>query len=238
MDDLRNLTFVVEGEEIKVNKTLMDASCPYFNTMLFGNTNESKLSTIELKSTPKVALKSIIEFVYKEQCDISSLEENELFDLISISPEYQFTQLIDHLFEKVKLQNFSVDFCVALFDLSVDTQMNEWREMCLEYFDDIFHNDVDAEIFTKLSKSLIMQLTARDSFLIDELDLFKCLIKWKEQNAQEDCGEIFANIRLHLIDIEDFVEFVMPTKVISSDDYLKSIASKSDSKRFAVFKSL
>ncbi|RWS19522.1 hypothetical protein B4U80_14414 [Leptotrombidium deliense] len=128
MDDLRNLTFVVEGEEIKVNKTLMAASCVYFNTMLFGNTNESKQSTIELKGTPKEALKKSLN------CDITKL--------------------------------------------------------------------------------------------------FKLLVKWKEANANENCDDLFANLRLYLISTEDFIAYVMPTKLISSDDYLINTATKKISKRY------
>ncbi|RWS20832.1 BTB/POZ domain-containing protein-like protein [Leptotrombidium deliense] len=123
-NDFKDLTFVVKSNEFKVNKTLMAASCDYFKTMLYGNTNESRMSTIELKSTPKVAFEKVVEFIHNDKCDVDSIEEKNLIDLIGLSHEYQFSHLLQYLYNELDCEDkeFSVDFYIRLFDLSIEKQ--------------------------------------------------------------------------------------------------------------------
>ncbi|RWS23751.1 hypothetical protein B4U80_13323 [Leptotrombidium deliense] len=218
--EFRDLTFIVAEEEIMVNRTLMAASCVYFKTMLYGNTNEAKQSKIVLTSTPLEAFKKVIEFIYTSDCSIAQLHEDRLMDLLSLAQMYQFKELLDFLFRRLNLEKYSVEFIVGLYDLSCNTLMDKWRNECLKYFDQLFQSDVNESIFAIFSKQLVCELTARDSFCVDEIDLFKCLLNWSNKNGKGQSAEIFRNVRLNLISVTDFNNIIMPTKLISSDDFL------------------
>ncbi|RWS18719.1 BTB/POZ domain-containing protein 9-like protein, partial [Leptotrombidium deliense] len=160
--DLFDVLFIVDGEEIKVNRTLLAASCVYFKAMLFGNTNEAKQSKIVLKSTPKEAFKKVIKFIYADECFIEDLAEEQLFELINLAHCYQFEELLKCLLIKITLENYSVDFNVALYDFCSKAQLKDWMNACLNYFDEIFVSEVNEANFAKFSKLLVCDLTARD----------------------------------------------------------------------------
>ncbi|RWS18892.1 BTB:POZ domain containing protein-like protein [Leptotrombidium deliense] len=110
-EDLKYIAFIINEEEIKVNKTLMTARCVYFKTMLFGNTNEACKSTICLNSTPKVALKKIVEYIHTGECDVDGFEMEYLLEMLSLAHEYQFNDFLKNLFLKIEIPSFDVDFC-------------------------------------------------------------------------------------------------------------------------------
>ncbi|RWS04008.1 BTB/POZ domain-containing protein 9-like protein, partial [Leptotrombidium deliense] len=141
-EDLRDLSYVVDGEEIKVNRTLMAASCDYFKTMLYGKTNEAKQSRIVLTCTPLEAFKKVVEFIYTDYCNIDEIEEVNLIELIGLAHLYQFEELLNFLFPKINVDKRSVDFNIALFDLTSGKIMEKWREEILEYFDILFVDKV------------------------------------------------------------------------------------------------
>ncbi|RWS22730.1 BTB/POZ domain-containing protein 9-like protein [Leptotrombidium deliense] len=229
--EFKDLTFLVEDMEIKANRTLMAASCDYFKVMLYGKTNESKMSRIKLNSTPGMAFKKVVEFVHTDECDIETIDEKHMLDLISLSHEYQFSHLLNYIYDDILLDGFSVDFCISLFDLSIEKQLNDFKDKCLQYFDVIFNEEVETDRFVKFSRRLVDELMLRDSFAISELDLFKCLLKWIEANGEEQSIGIFKNLRLNLINIKDFNTHVMPTKLISCEDYLIALENNTFTER-------
>ncbi|RWS22683.1 hypothetical protein B4U80_14005 [Leptotrombidium deliense] len=66
-DFLKDVTFVIEDLEIVANRSLLAASCPYFEKMLFGSTNEANEKRIELRSTCKEAFQNVIAFINKDK---------------------------------------------------------------------------------------------------------------------------------------------------------------------------
>ncbi|RWS21632.1 BTB/POZ domain-containing protein 9-like protein [Leptotrombidium deliense] len=233
--DLRDVTFIIEDVEIKVNKSLMAASCVYFKTMLFGNTNESSQSKIILKSTPKVAFQKVVEYIHCGACHLSGLQDKELLQLVSLAHEYQFHFLLNHLFSQIDLDECNVDFCIEIFNFAFEKDLRDWKDTCLAYFDDIFKEKVNEDVFVKFPKLLIQMVTSRDSFLIKEIDLFKCLLKWKKVNGDEESEGIFDHLRLNLIDIVDFADYILHTKLFNFDDYVNAMRESTYSERKAVF---
>ncbi|RWS22427.1 BTB/POZ domain-containing protein 9-like protein [Leptotrombidium deliense] len=229
IDALKDLSFKFDdGSQIKVNRTLLGASCLYFQRFLFGETNEANQSVIELKSTPKELFEQVLEFLYSGKCDLSKLSEDRVIDLIQLAHEYQFDELLLYLQSIVEYKYFSVTFCVNLFDFLNIAELVVWKEQCLTYFDKIFCNVVNTEIFGKFSRSLVNHLTCRDTFVMKEIDLFNCLLKWKEMNKDEQQDGLFSNLRLNLIGIHDFSRLVIPANVINGNDYITAL----DEKRF------
>ncbi|RWS23831.1 uncharacterized protein B4U80_13310 [Leptotrombidium deliense] len=239
-EDLKNVTFIVEGEEIKVNKTLIAASCPYFNTMLFGDTEQSKQSTITLDATPNVAFKTIINFIYTDECKICCLTAKQLFELISLIHDYQFDHLSKNVLQKVDFSNYSIDDAINFYHYFRENGLDDWREACLRFCDNIFQYEYEFQVATdiilKFPKQMLLELTARNTFTIREVDLFRYLNSWKENNADVECTDLFTNLRLNLIKREDFSKYVLPTKLIKSEDYLIAYQKDEFPQRFTICK--
>ncbi|RWS20173.1 BTB/POZ domain-containing protein 9-like protein, partial [Leptotrombidium deliense] len=226
-ESLKNVTFIFDDCEIKANRCLLGASCPYFESMLFGNTNEANQTRIVLKSTSRIAFEKVVEFIHRREDIVSSLGSNDILELVKLAHEYQFDELLAFLEYAIVFDDYSVSFCVELFDTLEIIGSVDWKEECLLFLDSIFKIEANKRLFSSFSRTLVDQLTCRDSFLIKEVDLFYCLLEWKHESHDG----LFSNLRLNLITINEFNQIVKPTNVIKADDYLEALIKNTFAKR-------
>ncbi|RWS20457.1 hypothetical protein B4U80_14269 [Leptotrombidium deliense] len=158
---LKDVTFLLEDLEIVANRSLLAASYPYFERMLFGNTNEANQKRIELRSTCKEAFQKVIEFINKGQCDLQNMRERRIINLIRLAHEYQFDELLSYLKSKINVSSYSVRFCTEFFDFATLANCNYWKNSCLINVEKWFISEVNSELFATFSRHLVGHLTAR-----------------------------------------------------------------------------
>ncbi|RWR99457.1 BTB/POZ domain protein-like protein, partial [Dinothrombium tinctorium] len=88
-----DVCFVVEGEKFHAHKAILAAGSPYFETMLFGETNESKMNKITLSHTSKQSLKAVLQYARKGFTKSGEFTPLQLLSLLSLVHEYQFDEL-------------------------------------------------------------------------------------------------------------------------------------------------
>ncbi|RWS19703.1 BTB/POZ domain-containing protein 9-like protein, partial [Leptotrombidium deliense] len=218
--------------KITANKSLLAAVCPYLKRLLFQCPTSEMPSVIPLDDTTTSAFQEFILFIKKYECDFNT--EADILNLLKLAHRFQFKQLFKFLSQEIELQNHNIPFCVDLFDFLSSIGNDGWKEKCLSFFDEIFKNGVNVDTFASFSRTLIDELTCRNSFIIKEIDLFHCLIKWTEVNNAKSQAALFSNLRLNLISIEDFYRIVLPFNVIESSDYLNAIDKKLFDERITI----
>ncbi|RWS19162.1 hypothetical protein B4U80_14495, partial [Leptotrombidium deliense] len=181
-DVLKDITFVIDNSEIKANRSLLAASCPYFERMLFGETNEANKSIIELHGTPREAFQVVMEFISKGNCELTNVDEITIASLLRLAHEYQFEELLSYLLLTIKYKDYSVEFCKEIYEFANITGLDDCKIECVKVFESLFINEVNLELFATFSRALVDQLTGRDTFAIEEMDLFRCIMKWKDVN--------------------------------------------------------
>ncbi|RWS21258.1 BTB (POZ) domain containing 9-like protein, partial [Leptotrombidium deliense] len=223
-EKLKNITFQIEGNKIDVNESLLATTCPYFKRLIFEGKKFARNAVITLDDTSKSAFENLIFFINEFECDLN--KEEHIVNLVKLSHEYGFKELIRFLRSEIKLHKYTVNFCVELFDVLSRVENVEWKEECFLFFDNIFKKGVNIDTFASFSRPLVDQLTCRNSFIIKEIDLFHCLMKWREVNVKQSQVEIFSNLRLNLISITDFYKIILPLNVIKTSDYLDAVDRK------------
>ncbi|RWS02098.1 BTB/POZ domain-containing protein 9-like protein [Dinothrombium tinctorium] len=226
-EELCDIRFVVEGETIAANKAILAASCEYFRIQLFGETNESRKKEIVLTGTPKDAFKPIVKFIYTGRIEIRKMDTDHLISLLSLSHEYQFRRLLHWLEAKFEQERIIFDNINKVFKISSLYEIDSLLEKCWRFIESNAKEIVeDKTIFTSFSFKLVDQIVCRETFIADEIDIFKALMEWKKSYPECDITSVLANIRWDQISLENFHQYVRPFGVFTDTQYIDASVIK------------
>ncbi|RWS19840.1 BTB/POZ domain-containing protein 9-like protein [Leptotrombidium deliense] len=216
-----DVTFVVEDEAFKVHKMILASSCPYFDAMLFGETNESKMKTIRLNNTPKIAFKLAIQYIYTSEIIEDDLNQEAVFELLCLANEYMYPQLVKYALSRIDLSNLNLDVLPDILDIAIKFELDEFKEKCLQKFDSSAEAVVGSEnIFTKLSLELVRTLLSRDTFAANETNIFRAIIKWFNVNGKpNEWKSLVKQIRWNFITVADLLSEMNGSRILKFEDY-------------------
>ncbi|RWS18776.1 BTB/POZ domain-containing protein 9-like protein, partial [Leptotrombidium deliense] len=92
-----DVTFVDEGESLKLHKCILGGICPYFEALLFGSLNEAKQDIIRREQTPLVLFKAVVDFIYTGRVVVDQMTQDLLVTLLCLAHEYQLQEMVDYL---------------------------------------------------------------------------------------------------------------------------------------------
>lgn len=72
-------------------------------------------------------------------------------------------------------------------------------------------------------QSSVKDLICRDSFCSPEIEIFNSIVLWAEHNTGQDPTPILDAIRLPLMNMQELLNKVRPTKLVSPDSILDAI---------------
>ena len=190
--------------------------------LLFGGLQESKSSKINLKCTNLELFKQLLNYVYTGKMNLIELTVHQILEIFQMSHEYNFRSLNEtiskHLISILNLTN------VCLFyDLSNFYEIDELRTACLHYLDHNAEQVLKEDNFLRLSKINLKSILLRDSFCANELNILIALNNWIKANSDEDCKELYKQIRMNLIDLEQLIELIRSMELLNSDEILDLI---------------
>ncbi|RWS24753.1 BTB/POZ domain-containing protein 9-like protein [Leptotrombidium deliense] len=228
---LSDIKIIVEDAKFNVHKTILAASCPYFETLLYGNTKESKMNEITLKQTPKLIFAYLLEFIYVGQLDANSISENDEISLLRLAHEYQFDELFDFIISHIEINSLKLSNVAQLLVMFSAYQMNDLKERCLLLFDEKSEEVLkQKDLFAAFPPKLVCDVISRDTFYANEIDIFKCLLLWSQSFGGDK--SVFNHVRWNLISINDYMKIVKPTMAFDSDKYLTAVHENQYSQRF------
>ena len=85
-------------------------------------------------------------------------------------------------------------------------------------------------VFTCIFQNALVEVISRDSFCAPEIEIFKALQSWKERNAEANITAVVKSIRLPLMSLDELLNVVRPSALISPDAILDAIKVKNESK--------
>ena len=77
-----------------------------------------------------------------------------------------------------------------------------------------------------ISQPSVRAVLARDSFCASEIDIFQAVRRWAEQNADADLASVMSAVRLPLMSLEELLNVVRNSALVSADAILDSINVK------------
>lgn len=186
-DDYDVNLYVGEEPEIEVfqaHSFILRARSAYFRAALSNNwvkKENDKISFRKPNISPKL-FGPILKYMYTSsiELNIESVNRQEYFELIAAADELTLTELVDHIQEHIisnekgwLLENF-----VQVFQkISTYEAMRKLQDYCAE----LICNDpsvVFTSDFGSLEEPALLALLQRDDLVMDEIDIWECVIKW------------------------------------------------------------
>lgn len=115
------------------------------------------------------------------------------------------------------------------------------NQACLNFVDTNAELVLAGNTILALPKEHLKFILSRDTFLVDEIQIFRAVQRWKEHNRlrPEEMADVLQCVRLSEIPSEDLISVVLPSGLYSSDSacfsaevqHTHSIAMSSRGKR-------
>jgi len=84
---------------------------------------------------------------------------------------------------------------------------------------------------TCCTQSALRELTSRDSFCASEIEIFRAIQQWAERNTdQQLMTSAMSTVRLPLIKLDDLLNVVRLSSLVSADAILDAIKLKTECK--------
>lgn len=222
--DYSDITLIVEDDKYQSHKVILAARSDYFRALLFGGMRESQPGTteIELKDTSSTAFSVLLKYIYTGRINLLEIKEENLLDILGMSHRYGFMELASSISDYLKAI-LNINNVCLIYDIANMYSLMSLCQVCKEFIDrnalDILHG----EAFLTLSQSSVKDLICRDSFCSPEIEIFNSIVLWAEHNTGQDPTPILDAIRLPLMNMQELLNKVRPTKLVSPDSILDAI---------------
>ena len=120
---------------------------------------------------------------------------------------------------------------VVLFYLHAQASSAPQLEQCCESFMDEHASEVIASHeLRKVPRGTFKMLVARDSFAVEEIEIFEAVKKWIEEHElkREEAEDLLECVRLSEIPVELLKEKVLPTGLFSRAAVLEAMGERGD----------
>ena len=157
---------------------------------------------------------------------------NLILDTLGLSNLFGYTELKDEISSFLKNALCLNNICNIL-DASRLYELHSLTDICYTFIDKHAEELLAHESFKVLYKDSLVCLLARDSFLVPEIKIFQAIKRWIESNPDinpDDITQVVSQVRLPLINLEDLLSIVRPTKIISCESLLDAIHVRTKSR--------
>lgn len=84
---------------------------------------------------------------------------------------------------------------------------------------------------TCVLQTALLTVVSRDSFAASEREIFQALCRWCRQHEEgSDTQEVMSAVRLPLMTLTEMLNVVRPSGLLSPDDLLDAIKTRSESR--------
>mmetsp|Transcript_16301 Transcript_16301/g.20909 ORF Transcript_16301/g.20909 Transcript_16301/m.20909 type:complete len:563 (-) Transcript_16301:732-2420(-) len=236
----------VNKERIYAHRAILAARSAVFHAMLFGSLREAREREVVVPNISKEVFLCLLQYVYGGNTNITA--ENAMA-ILAAANQYEILPLVHKCGEYIHESLSSDNVCMILVQCQ---GYSEIYDKCIEFIEGNAAQVFDSTYFLDLPESVLIDLVKKDRLSIQEMSLFKALLKWgKHQCSLEDNDDnedeeenpnystvavspqtrvlrhylrnLIQHVRLPLIGATDLVRVVKPSEVIPSHLYLKAM---------------
>jgi BTB/POZ domain-containing protein 9 len=232
-----NFEFVTNSiilSSFKGHKVILAARAEYFRAMLYGGLSESTKNEIVL-NVNREAFKILLKYIYTGKINLRQMltpQMNLILDTLGLSNLFGYVELKEEISNFLK-NSLRLDNCCNILDASRLYELDALVNICYSFIDKNAEDLLAHESFKYLYKDSLIQLLARDSFYVDEIEIFKAVHGWIECNSDlkpDEIKDVVSKIRLPLISNMDLLSVVRPTAILQPDTLLDAITVREQKK--------
>ena len=211
---------------ISAHKFILAIGSPVFEVMFYGELAETK-DTIELPDCDNESLLELFRYMYSDEVNLSGCN---VMGVLYLAKKYMVPSLTDKCMEylKEKLDPSNV-FIILPFAQKYEDKILVDR--CWNVIDEQTEAAVNSDGFEMIEKSLLEGVITRDNLMIEEVALFRAVIRWATKQSEKQglvadgkvkrriIGErAIKAIRFPLMTIEEFASVVIDTNLLTTEE--------------------
>jgi hypothetical protein len=224
--EIADVVFVVgtQRREFPCHRTVFAAQSKVFEAMLYGSMKEAHTKEIPLPTIEPRVFELLQRYMYTGCMD---LKPDDVFPVMSAADQYDLPDLKRECGKMAHECINPENVATALHESSM--MREHWLiNECLKFIDQNASTVVESDAFLDLSEEDVLTIIQRDSVVLDEIDLFRAVIRWgkaqqvnrshfEPENKIPDLPVILKNvlphIRLAQISPKDLIRIIKPTNV-------------------------
>ena len=185
---MSDVKFSCEGSDEKffAHKYVLATSSAVFYAMCYGELAE-KNSVVHLSDTNEESLQEFLRYLYTDECNLST--DNAMF-VLYLAKKYIVPSLAVKCTEFLEA-NLASENVFILLKQAVRFVEEELVKKCWDLIDLNTADVVASDAFVDVDKATLAELVKRESLNVQEVDLFKAVLKWGEAECSRK--EIEAN---------------------------------------------
>ncbi|KAI2658080.1 BTB/POZ domain-containing protein 9 [Labeo rohita] len=230
-EEYSDVTFVVEEKRFPAHRVILAARCQYFRALLYGGLRESRdQAEVRLEETRAEAFSMLLRYLYTGRATLSEAREETLLDFLGLAHRYGLQPLEGSICEFLRTLLSTRNVCLVFNEASLYC-LTGLGEACMAYMDRNATEVLKSDGFLTLSKSALLTIVRRDSFAASEKEIFKALCDWCHHNGDgPEAKEVMSAVRLPLMTLSEMLNVVRPSGLLSPDDLLDAIQTRSESR--------
>lgn len=245
-----DITFKVDGKEIKAHKCVLAALSPKYMAQLYGDFDDAKNDSLEINDVSAAAFEEFLQFFYLNKIKLS---HDNIADVLTLTADVEefFNECINFLYASLNVKTV-----VQTYHLAVKHNREKLMDSC-ERKISLYTNEVFLSVgFLNCTASDLFNILQSDSMNVKETTVFEACIRWAKCNCEESDpndvgnlrrilttgnlpGELLYQIRFGAMTIEEFMSLYATYKELFTDSERDEIlfmigkVSNSKPKRFS-----
>ena len=225
---MSDVNFSCEGSDEKffAHKYVLATSSAVFYAMLYGELAE-KNSVVHLSDTNEESLQEFLRYLYTDECNLST--DNAMF-VLYLAKKYIVPSLAEKCTEFLEA-NLASENVFTLLKQAVRFV----EEELVGYWDLIDLNTADvvaSDAFVDVDKATLAGLVKRESLSVEEVDLFKAVLKWSEaecsrkgieanaKNKRAAMGNTIYQIRFAFMTSQEFGQNASQSGILAPEEVI------------------
>ena len=180
-----DVTLKMPDGSIEAQKMMLACVSPVFEKMFYGNFKEAKSKVVDLPSDSYKIMKLFLEIVFKESCEMESLDD--IIPLMEVVERYQINKTpVQQMCDEAILTQMNANNYFTLLPKFAGL-MNEVNiKKAADKVMSFAHNNFIANCHqaTNLPEEVMLPLLQHKDLRNHDLEIFEFLLKWHEHQTR------------------------------------------------------
>ena len=215
------------SKEFHAHKYILATSSSVFYAMFYGELAE-KNSVVYLSDTNDDSLEEFLRFLYTEECNLTA--DNAVF-VLYLAKKYIVPSLAEKCVEFLET-NLAAENVFVVLEQALQFDEEKLVKKCWDMIDMETSEAVVSDAFTDICQSTLVEFLKRESLNVEEVDLFKAVVKWSEAeclrqeketngtNKRAAIGNAIYQIRFASMTLEEFGQNVSPSGLLTAEEMI------------------
>lgn len=230
-DATSDITLLVQDERLPAHRAILGARSPVFKAMFFGAMRESLAKEVDINVFTAPTMRLLLRFIYAGVLEGVRLED--MVPLMACADHYGVSTLRESIYQHLH-DSMSPDTACIVLASARTYQQEAVQERYLSFILKHAQQVMRTEGFLQLDVAVLQKLLDSDDARIEEVDLFKALVRWyrhrtkQAEEARPDekhAAKLFGSIRYAQMTGQQLVKEVRPLagEIVPKDLYVSAL---------------